>query len=203
VVSWKETKNVVGVNSTFITASNCFYQGCTNLKKNWDLPQDSSRQKGDLQPVPYWEPANIRHHRIKFVHPLVSWWMFYVKDIKVFRTPYVCNAGPNGRAVHGVGPRLLACWDCGFESHRRHGYVSVVSVVCCQRSLCDEMIGRPEESYRLWCVVMCDLGTSWNRRPWPSGGCCLPPPQMRVIVIEDLCLSLVMNSDKMRPLDCK
>jgi len=25
------------------------------------------------------------------------------------------------------------------------------------RSLCDELITRPEESYRLWCVVVCDL----------------------------------------------
>ena len=41
-------------------------------------------------------------------------------------------AGPNGRAVEGVGLRPLACWECGFESHRRHGCLSVVSVVCCQ-----------------------------------------------------------------------
>jgi len=27
------------------------------------------------------------------------------------------------------------------------------------RGLCDELITRPEESYRLWCVVMCDLET--------------------------------------------
>jgi len=27
------------------------------------------------------------------------------------------------------------------------------------RGLCDELITRPEESYRLWCVVVCDLGT--------------------------------------------
>jgi len=27
------------------------------------------------------------------------------------------------------------------------------------RGLCDELITRPEESYRLWCV-MCDLETS-------------------------------------------
>jgi len=40
--------------------------------------------------------------------------------------------GPSGRAVWGVGLRPLACWDCGFEYHRRHGYLSVVSVVCCQ-----------------------------------------------------------------------
>ena len=38
--------------------------------------------------------------------------------------------------------------------------------VCCEcrvlsgRGLCDELITRPEESYRLWCVVMCDLETS-------------------------------------------
>ena len=25
------------------------------------------------------------------------------------------------------------------------------------RGLCDELIIRPEESYRMWCVVVCDL----------------------------------------------
>jgi len=30
------------------------------------------------------------------------------------------------------------------------------------RGLCDELITRPEESYRLWCVVVCDLETSKN-----------------------------------------
>jgi hypothetical protein len=29
------------------------------------------------------------------------------------------------------GP-LLACLDCGFEYRRRHGCLSLVSVVCCQ-----------------------------------------------------------------------
>jgi len=41
-------------------------------------------------------------------------------------------AGPSSRSVEGVGLRPRACWDCGFESHRRHGRLSVVSVVCCQ-----------------------------------------------------------------------
>jgi len=40
------------------------------------------------------------------------------------------------------------------------------------RGLCDELITRPEESYWLWCVVVCDLETSWMRRPWHTGGCC-------------------------------
>ena len=35
-------------------------------------------------------------------------------------------------AVYGVGLRPLACWDCGFESRRGYGCMSVVSVVCCQ-----------------------------------------------------------------------
>jgi len=35
--------------------------------------------------------------------------------------------------------------------------------VCCEcrvlsgRGLCDELITRPEESYRMWCVVVCEL----------------------------------------------
>ena len=44
---------------------------------------------------------------------------------------------------------------------------------CCvlsSRGLCDELITRPEETYRLWCVVVCDQETSWMRRPWPTGG---------------------------------
>jgi hypothetical protein len=40
------------------------------------------------------------------------------------------------------------------------------------RGICDELITRTEESYRLWCVVECDQETSWIWRPWPTGGCC-------------------------------
>jgi len=48
--------------------------------------------------------------------------------------------------------------------------------VCCEccvlsgRGLCDELITRPEESYRLRCVVVCDLETSRMRRPWSASG---------------------------------
>ena len=34
------------------------------------------------------------------------------------------------------------------------------------RDLCDEVITRPEESYRLWCVVVCDLETSRIGAPY-------------------------------------
>jgi len=48
--------------------------------------------------------------------------------------------------------------------------------VCCEccvlsgRRLCDELNTRPQKSYRLWCVVVCDLETSRMRRPWPALG---------------------------------
>jgi hypothetical protein len=35
-------------------------------------------------------------------------------------------------ALYGVGLQPLACWDCGFESRRGHGCLSLVSAVCCQ-----------------------------------------------------------------------
>jgi len=34
------------------------------------------------------------------------------------------------------------------------------------RGLCDELITRPEESYRLWYVVVCDLETSRTGAPY-------------------------------------
>jgi hypothetical protein len=90
-------------------------------------------------------------------------------------------AGPSGRSsAEVVGPKhtgvwMCVCCECCVLSGRG---LSVVSVVCCQvevcceccvlsgRGLCDELITRPEESYRR----VCDLETSWIRRP--LGGCC-------------------------------
>ena len=34
------------------------------------------------------------------------------------------------------------------------------------RGLCDELITHPEESYRLWCVVVCDVETSRIGAPY-------------------------------------
>ena len=40
------------------------------------------------------------------------------------------------------------------------------------RGLCDGLITHPEESYRVWSVVVCDLDTSVMRRPCPTEVCC-------------------------------
>ena len=42
--------------------------------------------------------------------------------------------------------------------------VCVECFVLSGRGLSDELITCPEESYRLWCVVVCDLETSRMRR---------------------------------------
>ena len=48
--------------------------------------------------------------------------------------------------------------------------------VCCEycvlsgRGLCDRLITRPEEFYRLWRVIVCDLETSKMRRLKPATG---------------------------------
>jgi len=73
---------------------------------------------------------------------------------------------------HGLrrGSAGIAYWDCGFKSHEGHGCLSCQCRVLSGRDLCDELITRPEESYRLWCVVVCDLETSKTRRLWAALG---------------------------------
>ena len=72
---------------------------------------------------------------------------------------------PGGVWTHDLSRRAAA--DRGFESHR-----GACIFVCCEcrvlsgRGLCDELITRPEESYRLCCVVVCDLETSRMGAPY-------------------------------------
>ena len=75
---------------------------------------------------------------------------------------------PRGLRSTSAAARLLRLWV-------RIPPAAWISV-CCEccvlsvRGLCDELITRPEESYRLWCVAVCDLETSRMRRPWPALG---------------------------------
>ena len=66
-------------------------------------------------------------------------------------------AGHSIRAVQGVGLRPLACWDRGFESHRGHEYLSVVSVACCQVEVSAtswSLVQRsPTDCCVSWCVI--------------------------------------------------
>jgi hypothetical protein len=45
--------------------------------------------------------------------------------------------------------------------------------VCCvlsNRGLCDELVTRPEESHRLWCVVVCDHENLENEKAISRAG---------------------------------
>ena len=94
-------------------------------------------------------------------------------------------AGPTGRAVWCVGLRPLACWDCVFES-QSCAWMSV----CCEccvfsgRGLCDGPIPRPDDSYWVCCVVLCDLETSWIRRLWPTGGAVKPKTNKQTCMLQ-------------------
>jgi len=75
---------------------------------------------------------------------------------------------PRGLRCRSTAARLLKLWV-----RMPPGAWKSVCCECCMmsgRGLCIELITRPEESYRLWCVVLCDLETSRMRRPWPALG---------------------------------
>ena len=65
---------------------------------------------------------------------------------------------PRGLRRRSAAARLLGLWV-----RIPPGAWMSVCCDCCvlsSRGLCDELITRSEESYRLWCVVVCDLETS-------------------------------------------
>jgi hypothetical protein len=55
------------------------------------------------------------------------------------------------------------------------------------RGLCDELIARPEESYRLWCVVVCDLENLMNEEALANLGALAPRANKRVLFLLSLC----------------
>ena len=57
---------------------------------------------------------------------------------------YVCGRSPAEIVVLNLAGSMDVCCKC---------------CVLSGRGLCDEAITRPEESYRLWRVVVCDLET--------------------------------------------
>ena len=65
---------------------------------------------------------------------------------------------PRGLRRRSAVARLLRLWDRIPPGT----WMSLCcdSCVLSDRGLCDELVTRPEESYRLWCVLVCDLETS-------------------------------------------
>ena len=71
---------------------------------------------------------------------------------------YSRSQWPRGLRRRSAAARLLRSWV-----RIPPGAWMSLCCECCAlsgRGLCDEPIARPEESYRMWCVVVCDLETS-------------------------------------------
>jgi hypothetical protein len=64
--------------------------------------------------------------------------------------------------------QFLDFWDCGLESRWGYGCSSIMLVMCCKCSgFCDELIIRPEASYRVLeresvCVCVCVSSCVWS-----------------------------------------
>ena len=105
---------------------------------------------------------------------------------------------PRGLTRRSVAARLLRSWV-----RIPPGAWIFICCECCVlsgRGLCDELITRPEQSYRLWCVVVCDLeklqewgghDSRWVAAPQKKKGSFVPMP---VAV-----WSQIIN---LQPLDC-
>ena len=83
--------------------------------------------------------------------------------------PFDCRCRwPRGLRRGSAAARLLRLWV--RVPPGAWIYVSCECSVLSGRCRWDELITRAEDPYWLWCVVVCDLETSWMRRPWPTGG---------------------------------
>jgi hypothetical protein len=81
---------------------------------------------------------------------------------------------PRGLRHSSVATGLLRLWV--WISPGAWMFIWCDCCVLSGRDLCNKPITHPEESYQLWCVVVCDLETSWMRRPWShwGGGAVVP-----------------------------
>ena len=142
----------------------------------------SSSQSPHAYPGIRMDYDRLFSHHLHFITITASFtiWRFssaiiYVKHIHI----YICHRW--GITRGSAAARLL-----GLRVRIRSRAWMFVCCECCVRSgrgLCDDPIPRPEESYRVWCVTVCDLETSRKRRPWPALGCCARVTTTTIIII--------------------
>jgi hypothetical protein len=70
------------------------------------------------------------------------------------------------------GSAEFSCWNCGFESCRGHGCLSLVNVVYCQVEVSASGWSLVQRSPTESGVSECDREVSIIRGPWPTRGCC-------------------------------
>ena len=103
--------------------SSCLHFSCYNIPfAQREFPENYLQVHLD------WMHVNRLKYRKFSVKPGYITFFRCLSAITEFR---VLKLGRNRRSQCLRALRPLGCWDCGFESHRRHGCLSVVSVVWC------------------------------------------------------------------------
>jgi hypothetical protein len=118
--------------------------------------------------VSKYKVMNLKEHRllVSFLLLLSSFCSFsqpVYHFICILRRQHCRSQWPCGLRRRSAAACLLRSW---FQIPP--GAWMFVCCECCMlsgRGLCDKLITCPEESYRLWFVVVCDLEASRMRRP--------------------------------------
>ena len=106
-------------------------------------------------------PPHVSHD------PSIQLFLLWTPELYLVMSTNRRSQWPRGlRRRYAATRQLRLCWNPTGKME-----VFLLWALCVSgRGLCEELITRPEEYYWLWCVVVCDLDTSWMRRPWPTGG---------------------------------
>ena len=83
-----------------------------------------------------------------------------------------------------MGLPPLVCLDCGFESRRGHGCLSLVSVVFCQVEVSASARSLVQRIPTECGVSECDREASIMRSPRPTRGCCSMERRCKEIGLE-------------------
>jgi hypothetical protein len=75
----------------------------------------------------------------------------------------------------------FAWWDCEFESRRGHGYLSLVSVVCCHIGALRRAGHSSRVALQGCGASKCDLEATVMRGPLSTRGCCATGGDLKML----------------------
>ena len=119
--------------------------------------------------VKYIGDALVYRHQLHEIYVILHLALSVMRLYLIRPTYVVCRSQwPHGIRRRSSAARLLRLWV--WIPPEAWMFVCCECCVSSGRGLCDELITRPEESYRLWRVVVCDQETSKTRRLKPATG---------------------------------
>jgi len=141
-----------GVHPASYTKVTGSFLGIKRPGRGVDLPAPSSAEVKKSRDTPLLLCAFVACSRVTFTFTLP---LLYKHNCR--------SQWPRGLRRKSAAARLLRSWV--RITPEEWMFVCCECCVLSGRGLCDQLVTRPEESYRLWCVIVCDLETSRMRRP--------------------------------------